>query len=236
MGAPAAPTITLGESKHGAAAPVAGVPMKFAWIAAALLLSGLARAEPAQPESAVERSADLLLVGVPVAAFGLTFLLDDTGGGAGRVAGFDVVHMTGTPRHDLGLALLRTGTMTYGLKFAVDEERPNGEDGSFPSGHTAITFAGAEFIRKEYGWGWGAPAYAAASFVGWSRVATDDHWWHDVLAGAAIGVLSNHDFAELRTDWGGLRLKPALFRADLVAPAATEVPAAAPGLKLELRF
>ena len=28
---------------------------------------------------------------------------------------------------------------------------------SFPSAHTSTTFAGAEFIHKEYGWGWGAP-------------------------------------------------------------------------------
>lgn len=209
--------------------------MKHWLFAAALLLPGIARAEPAAQESGLERSADMLLVGVPVAALGLTFLID--GGSdvaAGKVLGFDVVRMTGAPRHDLGLALLRTGAMTYGLKYTVEEERPNGEDGSFPSGHTAVTFAGAEFIRKQYGWGWGAPAYAAAGFVGWSRVATDDHWWHDVLAGAAIGVLSNHDFGDLR--WGGARLRPALFQGATVVPGATEVPAAAPGLKLELRF
>jgi membrane-associated phospholipid phosphatase len=209
--------------------------MKHWLIAAALLLPGIAGAEPAAPESGLERSADMLLIGVPVVALGLTFLLDgDRNVAAGKVLGFDVVHMTGAPRHDLGLALLRTGAVTYGLKYAVEEERPNGKDGSFPSGHTAVTFAGAEFIRKQYGWGWGAPAYAAAGFVGWSRVATDDHWWHDVLAGAAIGVLSNHDFGNLR--WGGARLHPALFRGEAIAPGATEVPAAAPGLTLELRF
>lgn len=207
--------------------------MKYWLMAAALLLAGAARAEPAAQESSVERSADMLLIGVPVVALGLTFLLDENAA-AGEPLGFDVLHMNGAPRHDLGLALLRTGAMTYGLKYTVEEERPNGEDGSFPSGHTAVTFAGAEFIRKHYGWGWGAPAYAAAGFVGWSRVATDDHWWHDVVAGAAIGVLSNHDFGDLR--WGGARLRPALFRSEVVAPGATAGPAAAPGLKLELRF
>lgn len=211
--------------------------MKSWFIAAMLLLATAARAAPAaEPESAVERSADTLLIGVPLAALALTFVLDEPGATAGKPLGFDVVHLTGTPRHDLGLALLRSSAVTYGLKYAVDEERPNGEDGSFPSGHAAMTFAGAEFIRKEYGWAWGAPAYAAAGFVGWSRVATEDHWWHDVLAGAAIGVLSNHDFSELRTDWGGLSVKPALFRSNAVAPAAAEVPRAAPGLRLELRF
>lgn len=211
--------------------------MKSWMIAAALLLATAARAAAAQaPGSAVEHSADMLLVGMPVAALALTFVLDEPGASAGKPLGFDVVHLTGTPRHDLGLALLRTGAVTYGLKYAVDEERPNGEDGSFPSGHAAVTFAGAEFIRKEYGWAWGAPAYAAAGFVGWSRVATEDHWWHDVLAGAAIGVLSNHDLSEIRTGWGGFSVKPALFRSDAVAPVPAEVPRAAPGLRLELRF
>jgi hypothetical protein len=29
---------------------------------------------------------------------------------------------------------------------------------------------GAAFIRRRYGWKWGASAYAVASDVGWSRV------------------------------------------------------------------
>jgi len=32
-----------------------------------------------------------------------------------------------------------------------------------PSGHTAISFSPAEFLRKRYGWEWGLPGYAAAS-------------------------------------------------------------------------
>jgi len=208
--------------------------MKYWLMAAAMLLTGAARAESPKQESSVERSADMLLVGIPVAALGLTFLLHDSPAD-GKVLGFDMLRINGAPRHDLGLALLRTTTVTYGLKYVVDEERPNGEGGSFPSGHTAITFAGAEFIRKQYGWGWGAPAYAAASFVGWSRVETNDHWLHDVLAGAAIGVMSNYNISDLRTAWGGLSVKPAMFRPDTV-PNAAEVPGAAPGLQFELRF
>jgi hypothetical protein len=208
-------------------------------VMAALLLAGVVRAEAAPDESPVERSADMLLVGIPVVAYGLTWLIADTPDGvAGNGLLESFTHLNGTPRHDLGLALLRSTTVTYGLKFAVDEQRPNGEDGSFPSGHTSITFAGAEFIRKQYGWQWGAPAYAAAGFVGWSRVETQDHWWHDVLAGAAIGVLSNHDFGELATRWGQVSMLPALFRTG--APGeyrpGAEVPDTAPGVNLELRF
>ena len=108
--------------------------------------------------------------------------------------------MGGSPRHDLLLALGRTVVVTKALKFSIDETRPNGGQHSFPSGHTSMAFAGAEFLRKQYGWRWGAGAYLAASFVGWSRVEADQHYVHDVLAGAAIGILANHDFWTYRSD------------------------------------
>ena len=205
-------------------------------VIAALLLGSVARVEAAE-KSGLEQSADAVLIGLPVAALGLTFLLQDEPAD-GKVLGFDALRMTGAPRHDLGLALMRTSLITYGLKYTVDEERPNGEDGSFPSGHTAITFAGAEFIRKEYGWAWGTPAYAAASFVGWSRVESEDHWWHDVAVGALIGMLSNHDLSEFSTRWGDMSVKPALMRAlpDFGSMRSYDAPAAAPALQMEFRF
>lgn len=208
------------------------------WIVAAALLAlaGGARAEAPGEESAMEQSADMLLVGIPAVALGLTFLLNVDEPGDGKILGFDAISLNGKPRHDLGLTMARTVGITYGLKFVVDEERPNGEDHSFPSGHTAVTFAGAEFIRKQYGWGWGTPAYVAASFVGWSRVETDDHWWHDVAAGAAIGILSNYNLSDLRTPWGGVSIAPAMLRAHPVALNPAEVPTTGAGLKMELRF
>ena len=42
-----------------------------------------------------------------------------------------------------------------GLKLIVSERRPDDSDNrSFPSGHSARAFAGAELVRSEYGWGW----------------------------------------------------------------------------------
>src|SRR5262249_45710980 len=70
----------------------------------------------------------------------------------------------------LGESFALTEGVTYGLKYTVDETRPNGGSHSFPSGHTSVSFCGAEFIRKRYGWELGIPAYAAASFVAYSRV------------------------------------------------------------------
>lgn len=205
---------------------------------ARLLLGATAAHAAVADKDALEDSADALMIGIPAAALGLTFLLDDASppGNPSR-RGFDARRMTGESRHDLGLALLRTGIATYGLKAVVSSKRPNGEGGSFPSGHTATTFAGAEFIRKEYGWHWGAPAYLAAGFVGWSRVETEDHWWRDVIAGAAIGFASNHDLSDLPALWGQVNVRPSLLTTQLAdAPEPHQEWWGAPGLKLELRF
>jgi membrane-associated phospholipid phosphatase len=86
--------------------------------------------------------------------------------------------------------------VTYGLKYTVDEKRPNGGSHSFPSAHTSISFSAAEFMRKRYGWEYGIPAYAAASFVAYSRVESREHWPHDVIAGASIGIVSSFIFTK----------------------------------------
>lgn len=85
---------------------------------------------------------------------------------------------------------------TYGLKYAVNERRPNGGNQSFPSAHTSISVASAEFMRKRYGWEYGIPAYALAGFVGYSRVEAREHYPHDVVAGAAIGFASSFIFTK----------------------------------------
>jgi len=82
--------------------------------------------------------------------------------------------------------------VTGGLKLIVSERRPDDSDNrSFPSGHSARAFAGAELVRSEYGWGWGIGAYALATGVGVLRITGDHHYTHDVIGGAAIGVLSS---------------------------------------------
>ena len=97
-------------------------------------------------------------------------------------------------RERIALTATAYGALTAvagGLKLTVHERRPDGsDDRSFPSGHAARAFAGAELVRSEYGWGWGAAAYAVATGVGVLRVTGDHHYTHDVVAGAAIGVLS----------------------------------------------
>lgn len=93
------------------------------------------------------------------------------------------------------LAGISTAGMTYALKYLVKKERPDGSDNhSFPSFHTSVSFTGAAFIQRRYGWKWGIPAYAVASYVGWSRTYAKKHDWWDVIAGAAIGTGSAYLF------------------------------------------
>lgn len=83
--------------------------------------------------------------------------------------------------------------LVNGLKLLIDAERPNGEDKSFPSGHTSVAFAMAHFMHKEYGelspW-YSVGAYACATSVAALRVIKNSHYMGDVLAGAGIGMLS----------------------------------------------
>jgi membrane-associated phospholipid phosphatase len=194
------------------------------------LAASVGRVDAAEPltdkQQGVEDAATVLKYAIPAVALLATFIVepDAPRGEEGQRPG--ILSMGGSPRHDLFLALGRTAVVTWGLKEVTDETRPNGEPDSFPSGHTSIVFAGAEFLRKQYGWSWGVPAYLAAGFVGWSRVYTDHHYTHDVIAGAAIGILSNHDFWERNTSAGKLRLSTATLHSGR---------SMAPGLRFELR-
>ena len=78
-------------------------------------------------------------------------------------------------------AYLCMGAVVYTTKNIVHETRPDGSDShSFPSGHVATAFTGAELLRIEYG-----NAIGAAGYAMYNRC----HWYNDVLAGAGIGIL-----------------------------------------------
>src|SRR5204863_10187630 len=100
-----------------------------------------------------------------------------------------------------GESLAVTVGVTYALKYSIDARRPNGAGQSFPSGHSSISFSAAEFMRKRYGWEYGVPAYAAASFVAYSRVESREHHPQDVVAGAAIGIVSSYIFTKPYKCW-----------------------------------
>lgn len=83
-----------------------------------------------------------------------------------------------------------------GLKSVISSTRPNGESGSFPSAHTTIAVSSAQYLQSRYGWEYALPAYVASAYVGWSRVNANEHYWQDVLGGAAIGFASSYFFTE----------------------------------------
>lgn len=95
----------------------------------------------------------------------------------------------------LGEALAVQVAVCYGLKYTVKKQRPDGSDyHAFPSNHTGFSFAGATFLMKRYGWQWGVPAYLLSGYVAWGRIYARRHDVWDVLAGAAIGVVSGFLF------------------------------------------
>lgn len=76
-------------------------------------------------------------------------------------------------------------------KFSFKEQRPDSKArNSFPSGHTATVFTGAELMREEYGLGIGIGAYTVATGVAFLRLYNGRHWLNDVIAGAGLGILS----------------------------------------------
>ncbi len=139
---------------------------------------------PAQASDGLRTAGDVLQIALPAAAAGMTLAYRDAPGALQFAESAGV-----------------TLAVTYGLKYTVVESRPDGGAHSFPSGHTSISFCSAEFMRKRYGWEYGVPAYALASFVGYTRVESGQHHPQDVVAGAAIGILSSYIFTRPYHGW-----------------------------------
>jgi undecaprenyl-diphosphatase len=123
------------------------------------------------------------------------------------VALFDPVMGVETARTAL-LVLAPTNLIVEGLKRATDRTRPDGEhkpsNASFPSSHAANIFALAVVLGRR--WRRAVPLLlAVALLVGISRIYLNRHWTSDVVAGAAIGVLT----ALLVTRWRERRRRSA---------------------------
>lgn len=105
-------------------------------------------------------------------------------------------------------AFLAFEIITESLKTVTHKQRPNAcSYRSFPSGHTAAAFMGSSFIHKRYGFCYAIPAYIGAIFVGYSRVQANKHYGEDVMAGAAIGVMSSLVFTQ---PYKGVMIAPVL--------------------------
>lgn len=109
-------------------------------------------------------------IALPLIAGGITLAKDDWKGTA-----------------QFGVDTVATVGLAYGLKHIIHEQRPDKSDNkSMPSDTAALAFAPANFLWDRYGWQYGLPAYAAATFVAWSRVDAQKHHWYDVTASAAL--------------------------------------------------
>lgn len=105
----------------------------------------------------------------------------------------------GVPHRSEWRERLMAGVSAYGvmtiltniMKYSFKVKRPDSSSrNSFPSGHTATAFTGAELMRIEYGNWIGLAGYLVAGTVAALRIYNDRHWLSDVLGGAGIGILS----------------------------------------------
>ncbi len=80
-------------------------------------------------------------------------------------------------------------SVNYLIKLIAHEERPNKANYmSFPSGHSASAFAFSSVVWAEHGWAWGLPATALSLLTGASRINDNEHYLHDIVGGATVGI------------------------------------------------
>lgn len=101
---------------------------------------------------------------------------------------------------DLFGAQIVSQALTAGIKLSVRRTRPDGTGFSFPSGHTATSFASATVLQRHFGWKVGVPAYGLAAYVATSRIQEKRHFLSDVAFGAAIGILAGRSVTVGRGD------------------------------------
>lgn len=130
---------------------------------------------PNGTQKGVRTSTDVMAIALPAAALATTIIEKDWEG-----------------LKEGALSAAVTAGVTLGLKYIVKENRPDfSNNHSFPSAHSAVTFATATYIGRRYGWKWSIPAYALSAYTAWGRVYGKKHHWWDVAAGAAIGAASS---------------------------------------------
>lgn len=143
-----------------------------------LVLAGMvASGAPARAGDAMTNAGDALTYALPLTAAVCAWQQDRL---ASYLTGFAVMAVT-------------VEGLKAGLGDADINQRPNGETGGFPSGHTAAAASGAADLSLHCAPGnpWVAAATGAATvMVGAWRIDADEHDLLQVVAGAALGYFS----------------------------------------------
>lgn len=140
----------------------------------------------------VELSTDIGAIVLPAAALIGTICLKDW---QGLIQGIETAAVT--------------AAFTLVLKYSINERRPNYSNyHSFPSGHSAVSFASASYLMRRYGWQYGVPAYILSVYIAWGRCFSKQHYFWDCIAGAAIGAGSAFIFTTPYAKKHNLQIAP----------------------------
>ena len=165
-----------------------------------LLLSGAAIATDPWTADLLPNTTEQTKWSGRVSQLGAVYTLAGISGGTyllGRVKGNEHFKETGW----LGLqAIAHTQIFVYALKQATNRARPATHEkhptfwrggNSFPSGHSATSFAVATVFAYEYRHHIAVPitAYSLATAVAFSRMSAQRHWVSDIFVGSSMGFL-----------------------------------------------
>lgn len=165
-----------------------------------LLLSGAAIATDPWTADLLPNTTEQTKLSRRVSQVGAAYTLAGISGATyllGQVKGNEHMKETGW----LGLqAIAHTQIFVFALKQATNRVRPATHDkhptfwrggDSFPSGHSATSFAVATVFAYEYRQHIAVPitAYSLATLVAFSRFSGQKHWVSDVFVGGSMGFL-----------------------------------------------
>jgi len=103
---------------------------------------------------------------------------------------------------DLLQAQILTEMLVQPIKFSTNRMRPDQSNRrSFPSGHAAVTFAGATVLERHIGWRRSLLGYTVASYVAASRLHDNRHYLSDVIFGAAVGSIAGRTVVHHAADY-----------------------------------
>jgi membrane-associated phospholipid phosphatase len=131
----------------------------------------------ANTDEGLQNVGEGVAIALPLIAGGISAYKNDWAGAA------QLVLATGAT---VGTSYLLSHFVKEGRPYC--QGQPGCDDHSFPSNTAALAFAPAQYLWQRYGWEYGIPAYAAAGFVGASRIISSQHHWWDVATSGAISL------------------------------------------------